>query len=164
MRSLFHSLLAVIVLGGLIPPASFGQATGLSITNLSLVGEIRISRTVSDFEYRADIVNTGAVRAAVTATVTSLAPVVQIIRGNLHFVNVPANGRTTSTDTFVIRVDRSVPFNIANLVWAFSAPSAPVANAGPNQTVAIGTTATVNGSGSTNPSGVGTLSFNWAFT
>ncbi len=164
MRSTFYSLLALIALGGLIPSASFGQATGLSITNLSLVSETRISRTVFDLEYRADIVNTGAARAAVTATVTSLAPVVQIIRGNLQFVNVPANGRATSTNTFVIRVDRSVPFNIANLVWAFSAPGAPAANAGPNQTVAVGATATLNGSGSTNPSGVGTLSFNWAFT
>jgi hypothetical protein len=53
---------------------------------------------------------------------------------------------------------------MVNLVWAFSAPGAPVANAGPNQPVAVGATATLNGSGSTNPSGIGTLTFSWAFT
>jgi hypothetical protein len=38
------------------------------------------------------------------------------------------------------------------------------ANAGPNQTVAVGALVTLNGSGSTNQSGIGTLSYNWAFT
>lgn len=37
----------------------------------------------------------------------------------------------------------------------------PIANAGPNQTVGVGSNVTLDGSGSTNPSGTGTLTFSW---
>jgi hypothetical protein len=126
MQSFIHSLVTVIVFGGMIPSVSLGQATGLSITSLSLVNETKVTRSISDVEYRADILNTGVARTSVTATISSTVSTIQIVRGTLHFVNVPSNGRATSTDTFVIRVDRSVPFSLSNLVWAFSAPGAPV--------------------------------------
>src|SRR5216684_8776373 len=46
-----------------------------------------------------------------------------------------------------------------------SNPAAPpVAVAGPNQTAPAGSKVVLNGSGSTNPSGVGTLSFRWEFS
>ena len=79
---------------------------------------------------------------------------------------MPANGQVTSNNTFTILVDRSVPFSFSDLIWSIqaNAPLPPVANAGPNQTAAVGSTVTLNGSGSTNPSGVGTLTYNWAFT
>jgi hypothetical protein len=142
----------------------FGQGTqGLSITNYQFVSEQRISFSQSDVTYRASLVNTGGARGAVTATVTSLVPSVQVVQGqgNLHFSPVPANSTVNSTDTFTILVDRSVPFDFSNLQWNFNAP---VANAGPNQTVSVGTTVTLNGSGSTNPSGLGNLTYMWRFT
>jgi hypothetical protein len=40
----------------------------------------------------------------------------------------------------------------------------PVANAGLNDTVEVGHVVILNGSGSTNPSGVGVLTYSWAFT
>src|SRR6185436_782342 len=46
----------------------------------------------------------------------------------------------------------------ANLQWSFQAP---IANAGPNQSAKLGDTVTLNGSGSSNPSGIGTLTYNW---
>ena len=106
----------------------------------------------------------GQARTSLTATVTSSVATTQVIQGSLHFTNVPANGQVTSTDTFTIRVDRSVVFDFANLHWTFSQVQNPVANAGPNQSVLIGATVTLNGSGSTNPSGVGTLTYSWAFS
>ena len=39
-----------------------------------------------------------------------------------------------------------------------------MANAGPNQTGTVGVTVTLNGSGSTNPIGIGTLQYFWSFT
>src|SRR5215831_12130162 len=158
----YFSATAFILSTGLAVTA-FGQAS-LTITNYQLVEERRITRTQSDFDYRADVVNTGPARPSLTATVTSKVPSVEVIQGSLHFANVPANGHVTSTDTFTIRVDRSVAFDFANLVWSFPAPTNPVANAGPNQTVTVGSTVTLNGSGSTNPSGIGTLTFSWAIT
>ena len=79
---------------------------------------------------------------------------------------MPANGQVTSNNTFTILVDRTVPFSFSDLIWSIqaNAPLPPVANAGPNQTAAVGSTVTLNGSGSTKPSGVGTLTYNWAFT
>jgi len=164
MRHFSSAAAAVIALGALIPFGASGQA-GLSITNYQLVSETKISRSVSDFAYRADVVNTsGTARPSLTATVTSSVASTEVMQGSLHFTNVPANGQVTSTDTFTIRVDRSVAFDFANLHWTFAAAQNPVANAGPGQTVTVGATVTLNGSGSTNPSGVGTLTYSWAFT
>jgi PKD domain. len=164
MRVLYSgasSMLAALILTS--SPA-FGQSSvpDLSITNYQMVSEQRATLTQSYFTYRADIVNTGRARDALTATVVSRVSSVQVVsgQGSLRFSPVPANSQVTSSNTFMILVDRSVPFDFANLQWTFIAP---VANAGPNQTAAVGSTVTLNGSGSTNPSGVGTLVYSWAF-
>src|SRR5579884_1451606 len=157
---------AAAAMVALLFPLSFeahGQGVqGLSITNYQFVSEQRWSQTQSYVTYRADLVNTGVARDAVTATVSSSSPSIQTVPGqtNLHFSPVPANSRVTSSNTFTILVDRTVPFSFSSLQWSFLAP---YANAGPNQTVGIGATVTVNGSASTNPSGVGNLSYKWAF-
>jgi hypothetical protein len=149
----------------LIPGPVFGQgqSQGFSITNYQYVSEQRISQFQSYVTYRADLVNTGPSRIAMTASVTSLVPSVQVMpgQGNLHFAPVPANRTVTSLDTFTILVDRSVTFDFANLQWSFLSP---VANAGANQSAKVGDKVTLNGSGSTNPSGFGTLTYNWKFT
>ena len=162
MRFLY-SIAALAALVVLSPAEASAQ---FSISNYALVSETRITRSVSDFEYRANIVNTGVARSSVTATLTSAPGASQIIRGLLHFSNVPANGQSTSTDTFLIRVDRTVAFNLANLQWSFAVANAnaPISNAGPNQTKGLQTTATLNGSGSSNPSGIGSLTYTWIMT
>jgi hypothetical protein len=165
MRYVFSATAAVIAFKLLAPSIAFGQAglSDLSITNYQLVGdEQRVTRTQFYVTYRADLVNRGVAPLAATATVTSLAPTVVVVagQGTLHFPVAQPNGQVTSLDTFTLLVDRSVPFDFASLKWSFLNP---VANAGPNQTTQVGKTVTLNGSGSSNPSGVGTLSYNWAF-
>src|SRR5689334_22818470 len=163
MRYVFLPSAALAAVSILFPLQSFGQgATGLSITNYQFVNEERFSRTQSYVTYKADLVNTGQARGPLTATVKSLVPSIQTVAGqtNLHFPAVGASGQVTSTDTFTILVDRTVTFSFSGLSWSFLVP---IANASPNQTVAIGSTVTVNGSGSSNPSGVGTLTYAWAF-
>src|SRR5256885_12213822 len=126
MRHFSSAAAAVITLGVLIPFGASGQGS-LTITNYQLVSETKITRTVSDFAYRADIANTtGTARPSLTATVTSSVAATQVIQGSLHFTNVPGNGQVTSTDTFTIRVDRSVVFDFANLHWTFSQIQNPV--------------------------------------
>jgi len=158
MRNI-SSLAAFLFLAGGAVSAS-GQ--GFSITNYQLVSEQRVSRSEYYYTYRADLVNQGPARTAVTAAVASGAPNVSVVAGQnrLHFAPVPANGTVSSGDTFTILVDRSFPFDFSQLVWSFDGP---VANAGPNQTVGIGTVVQLNGSGSANPSGIGTLSYSWSF-
>lgn len=159
-----RAIAIVFVFSALLPSGAFGQAAplGLTVGNYQLVSEQRVSRTESYFTYRADIFNAGAARGPITATVVSKTPSTKVAQGQgtLNFPSVAAGGRATSTDTFTLLVDRTVPFDVANLQWTFLTP---LANAGPNQTVSVGSTVTLNGSGSSNPSGAGVLTFNWAF-
>jgi hypothetical protein len=148
-----------------------GSTQGLSVTNYQFVSEQFYSTTHSYVTYRADLLNTGQALNSVTATLTSLDPVsFQVVPGQdtLHFGPVPANTQVTGAGTFTILVDRLVHFdpNFAALKWAFqiTQPAPPIANAGPNQMGIVGKLVTLNGSGSSNPSGIGTLSFSWAFT
>jgi uncharacterized protein YjdB len=159
----YFSLRAVTMIAvcGLVPSVVFGQGTpGFSITNYQYVSEQRISQSSSYVTYRADLVNAGAARTAVTASVSSLVSSIQVVPGEgvLHFAPVPANSTVTSLDTFTILVDRTVAFDFAGLQWTFLGP---VANAGPNRTATVGSLVILDGSGSTNPSGYGTLMYNW---
>ncbi|HXK03859.1 MAG TPA: PKD domain-containing protein, partial [Verrucomicrobiae bacterium] len=163
MRYVSSSAAAAVAFLMLAPSvlSAQGGSSGLSITNYQMVSEERYTRTQWYMTYKADLVNTGAPRQGVTATVASTAPSVVVVagQGTLHFGPVPANGRVTSSDTFTILVDRSVTFDFGYLVWSFLNP---VANPGADQTVPVGTIVTVNGSGSTNPSGIGSLTYSWA--
>src|SRR4051794_20954233 len=95
-----RSAAAGIALLLLAPFTLPGQDAGLSITNFRLITEERASRTQWFVTYRADLANTGAARTAVTATVTSTVPSVQIVAGQgvLHFASAPANSQTPSAD------------------------------------------------------------------
>ena len=164
-------LAAFAALAALTPSAAFGQTPSLSITNYQFVSEQRITLTSSKVTYRGDLVNnTVGPLASVTATLTSLnTGSFTVVPGQntLTFAPVPANSQTTSSNTFTILVNRTAAFDptFSQLQWNFQSVSqAPVANAGPSQSVKVGVTVTLNGSGSTNPSGIGTLAYSWAFT
>ena len=160
----YVSRLAVLCLCAAVPGV-FGQT--LSITNYQLVSSQKITTSLAYVTYKADIINKGNPIGAVLATASTLDPAsftVAAGEDTLKFAQVPANTPVTSSNTFTIRVDRTIPFDVANITWTFqTTPLPPVSNPGPNQTVKVGQTVTLNGSGSTNPSGVGTLAYNWAF-
>ena len=179
MRNLSSTLSAAIVLSVLGASPVFAQA-GLSDTAQAAVGsisnvsipplasnyievgsEIRYTRTQFYCTFQAILVNNGPALPAVTAALSTTASNVQLVPGQstIHFSPVPANGNVISNDTFTILIDRSVPFDFSVLTWSFSNP---VANPGPNQTTTVGATVTLNGSGSTNPSGIGSLTYKWS--
>ena len=163
MRYVCLSAVTLVAVCGLVPSAVFGQGapSNLSITNYQFVSEQRLSQFSSYVTYRADLVNSGPARTAVTASLTSGASNIQVSQGLLHFAPVPANQTVTSLDTFTILVDRSVEFKFTDLQWSFLAP---VANAGPNRTAKVGSLVILDGSGSTNPSGFGTLATTGRFS
>src|SRR5713101_7120839 len=101
MRFVYPAARLLALLSAFVAPA-LAAAPVLSVTNYQFVGEERISRTESYVTYRADLINLGAARAAVTASLTSLSPNVRAVpgQGNLNFAPVPANGRVTSSNTF----------------------------------------------------------------
>ena len=148
-----------------VKPLSTGG--GLAIANYRLVSQQAAAGTQSYMTYSADLINPGAAQSLVTATLISLDPFsIRVVpgQGTLLFAPVPANSLVPSINTFTILVS-SGAFDPAKLFWTFqSAAATPVANPGPNQTVKAGSTVMLDGSGSTNPSGAGTLTYRWIFT
>src|SRR5262249_17423856 len=120
MRYTCASAGILAVLSAIAPLTAFAQVQGLSVTTYQLVSEERSSRNESALTYRADLVNPGPARTAITATVFSTVPAVQTVPGqtNLHFAPVPASSQVTSNNTFTILVDRTVDFSFSSLQWS----------------------------------------------
>ncbi|MGD1069448.1 MAG: putative Ig domain-containing protein [Bryobacteraceae bacterium] len=163
MRYVYTAVIG-LALSALVPCSVFGEEPPFSIppvdSSYTLVGQTRNSLTKFSYTYQATLVNAGPAVSNLTATLTSLASSVTVVagQGTLQFASVPANGNATSTNTFTITVDRSAAFAWTDLQWTFDAP---VANPGVNQTVSVGSTVTLNGTGSTNPGGIGSLTYAW---
>ncbi len=123
--------------GGGPPPASGDApvlmavpvvgAENVQIANFVLVGTTRISRTVFEYTYRADVTNGDTAPAAITATLASSAATTAVVDGVLDFGDVAPGATKTSLDTFSIRQDRSVPFDQNALTWTVQATSATAA-------------------------------------
>jgi PQQ-like domain len=144
-----------------LPPTDF------TITNYQLVRSQPAAGNLSSKTYRAVLLNPNMAFASVTATLTSLDPFsirVAPGQGTLAFAPVPAQSQVTSSNTFTIILDPTVPLDPSKLQWTFqTTPAPPVANPGPNQTVKVGSNVRLDGSGSTNPSGNGALTYSWRF-
>ena len=139
-----------------------------TVSNVQFVSQIRIDRFVIEATYRADVRSSGGAFTAVSATVTSGNAATTIIDGSLTFPDVASGATVTSTDTFVIRHDLQTPFQNSFLQFSVNSTPvvvnrAPTANAGPDQTAALGSTVTLNGAASSDPDG-NPLTFLWAFT
>ena len=76
-----------------------------------------MTRTVSEFTYRATLVNGGALIAGATATATSVSAATTIVDGSLAFGPAEPGGSVPSTDTFSFRHDRTRPFSWAGITW-----------------------------------------------
>lgn len=101
--------------------ATVTGATGIEIDNYTLVSSTRISRTVYEYIYKADVSNWGTGDATITATLASNAAHITVMEGALSFGDVIEGATEESTDTFTIRHDRSQPFNENALVWTAQA-------------------------------------------
>jgi hypothetical protein len=164
-----HDLFAIAGQQTALPPPTC-QPTGppsLTIVGYQFVSEQPAAANKLFVTYGADLINTGGALGSVTATASSLNPFAIILapgEDTLEFKPVPANSQVASTNTFTILVDPTAPFDFSKLQWTFQTkPALPVADPGADQTVSLGSTVTLDGSGSTNPSGAGTLTYSWMF-
>ena len=143
-------------------PVLAQEAASSPIMNYKLISERHAGTSQWYVTYRAELKNDIQPNSSLAATVTSTAPSVKVLpgQGKLHFGRSPAGAQASSRDTFTLLVDRSVPFSFSNLRWSFQSPSA---NAGRNQTVAVGAKVRLNGSQSSDASDSGSLSYSWSF-
>src|ERR1051325_7109972 len=88
-----------------------------TIGSYQLISEVRVTRDVSEYTYRAVLTAAGQALSGATATAVSVAAPTTIVDGSLTFGPVAAGGTVTSTDTFSFRHNRTVPFNWANIRW-----------------------------------------------
>ena len=111
----------LIAISILLCSGLFGQAQGLSITNYRVVSQQTVQRTLN-VTYRADLVNTGTALQAVSVTVASLnTAAVQVVAGQdtLQFAPVPANSQVTSSNTFTLQIENTLPVDFSQLQWTF---------------------------------------------
>jgi hypothetical protein len=144
------------------------QTVPQAIVNYQFVSMVPAAAGLSFVTFKADVVNCGPALGSVTGMVKTLDPfTVRIAPGQetLTFAPVAANSEVTSNDTFTVLMNGALPLDPTKLVWTFGTVAAsPVANPGPDQTVTAGTTVILDGTGSTNPSGMGSLTYDWRFT
>ena len=107
--------------------STLSWAADLAVTSYTLVSSKRLSITDFEFEYRAQVSNSGPALRNVIGTVVSTNPATTIVQGTLSFGDVGAGATVTSLNTVTLRHDRSKPYDSSKLVWTFSGePAAPI--------------------------------------
>ena len=157
-------LCAVLVVLAIVENRPLWSQAGLSIGGYQLLSDRRITRDINELTYRATLTNSGGGLSGATARATSLSTTIVMVDPDLTFGPVASGGTVVSTDTFVFRYDRRFPFDWANIGWTITpeaANQAPTANAGPDQTVSLGSLVTLDGSGSTDADGE-PLTYSWS--
>jgi hypothetical protein len=84
-----------------------------------LVSKTRVSRTVYEYTYHAQVFNPGEDANAVVGTVSTSDPHAVIVDEVAEFGDVASGETATSIDTFAIRQDRQYPFDASALSWQF---------------------------------------------
>lgn len=107
-------ILLMVFLGSSVTHA---QQSNLSIDNYQLVSKTRVGRTVYQYEFKADVNNTGPDVQNVTAALVSASPYTTVIDNTLSFGEVPSESTIQSYDSFVIRQNRRYPFDASALQW-----------------------------------------------
>ncbi len=116
-RKIIHASLATSLLAGWMTSTAWADP---AVTDIALVSEKRISRTVFEYTYKATITNDSIARKNVQATLSRAGTGTTIIESAINVGELTANQVITPTDTFTIRQDRTYAFNRAALTWSFS--------------------------------------------
>ena len=115
-----------------------------TVSTPQTLSETRVDRTVFEYVMTASLTNSApTVAKAVVAIVASTSLKTAIVENKLTFGDVAGGATVTTTDTFTIEHDRTVPFDPAVLRWTTSAvsdgPQLKTVAAGDLHTVALKT-------------------------
>lgn len=148
----------------LVAPICPSSSPDLVVHGYVLERNVRLSRTLSEYTYGAAVRNQGDPARHVRARLTTTAPGLTVLDGRLGFGDVATATARSACDTFTVRHDRNFAFDESAFVWNVEAAppnAAPVADAGPDQAVAVGAEVTLDGSGSTDADG-DVLAYTWS--
>ena len=165
LKTLLNFVLMLVGSSFFLGTPTFGQQPQFTIGNYQQISQTRVSLYVYQYVYVANVTNSGAAADNVVGTVTSTSPHTTIIDNTLSFGAVAANTSKLSLNSFQFQQDLRYPFSFSNLQWSFASAAAqpPIANAGPAQTLPVGSTATLDGSKSSDPNGVAITGILWTF-
>jgi len=114
----FLSTLARLGIGAcMVGGVSFG-ASDLVVSNYILVSSTRVTRTVFEYAFQADVTNNSNVDAVNVKTIINIKAAAPTTVGDnrLSFGDVPAGLTVRSKDTFTVRQDRTLPLDPSSLV------------------------------------------------
>lgn len=159
--------LSLFLAGSPLPLAATGEPA-LRITDYVLVGKTRVSPGLWHQTYRASLVNRGTRDLGGATAETRTLLDILVVDGRLTFGPVQAGRTVPSLDTFTLRLPFSQPLDsrVLELIlrWSISTGNAaPIAEAGPEQSVARGATVQLDGRGSRDPEGH-PLTWRWSFS
>ena len=164
-RSVSRGLISCAVVGMSFFAAAVNaaaQQADLAVIDFKLANSQRITRTVYQYAYTAVVQNAPAAACEFgTGSVSSTATETKVVDSSFEFGPIASGGTADSSDTFAIQQDRTQPFNPSALVFQVQCGNhRPIANAGQNQSVSLGSTVNLNGAGSTDADG-DALTFAW---
>lgn len=99
--------------------AASAVAANAQVVSISKVGETRVGRTVYDYAFQVTVKNGPLAQRNLIATLVGAGPGTTIIGPSAHLGDLAPDQTATSTDTVVLRQDRTRPFDPAALVWSF---------------------------------------------
>ncbi len=166
-RTIVVAMALALLLTGSPSPFAATEGTDLRIGNYVLVDKTRVGLFDLHLSYRASLTNRGTTGlGGATAEIRSILDIL-IVDGRLTFGPVAAGQTVPSLDTFTLRLPFGQALDIRLLDrllrWNITiGNAAPIADAGPDQTVPLAGTARLDGRGSTDADG-DLLTYRWAF-
>jgi gamma-glutamyltranspeptidase/glutathione hydrolase len=109
---------------------STASASVVAVTQLA---ERRVNRTVYDYDFKVTVQNGSVAQSGISAVLTAVGAGSTILDGQVLVGDLAAGASATPADTITLRVDRSLPFNLASLVWNLSGTPVRVVSFDPSR-------------------------------